>query len=162
MGIATGRNGGNIKAVPEHTVAELGKEKARDIVPFTLANLEALIKLNDGLSHELQKAGEVRLVETMNVFTTQAGFDEFSAAVREFDDGFPDFRGRGRLIQREELKSVSLTNTFVRGQVLMFHRSMGYTTQLGAISLQLVRRGLIDLSLGYFRIYCSSTTTASA
>ncbi|KAK5165775.1 uncharacterized protein LTR77_008698 [Saxophila tyrrhenica] len=102
---ATGRNGGNIKAVPEHSIAELGAEKARDIVHFTLANVEALLKLNDGLSPALQKAGEVRRVETMNVFTTQAGFDEFSAAVREFDDAYPELRGRGRLVEREELGS---------------------------------------------------------
>jgi hypothetical protein len=104
---ATGRNGGNIKAVPELTTQAVGVEASREIVKFTLANVEALMKLNETLPADLQKNGEVRRVETMNVFTTEETFQNFQNAVKVFDDGFPEFRGRGRLVDAGELRSVS-------------------------------------------------------
>ena len=130
--------------MPEHTIAELGREKARDIVHFTLANVEALIGLNEQLPAAVQKAGEVRRVETMNVFTTQAVFDDFSAAVREFDEAYPELRGRGRLIEREELKSVRLSIICGLKTALAYccDRSMAYTMRLEAIWHQLALRGL--------------------
>lgn len=106
---ATGRNGGNIKAVPEHTMPLMGKDGAREIVHFTLANVEELIRLSEEeLTPELRREGEVRRVETLNVFTTEAGFEEFAKAVGEFDEAFPEFRGRGRLVKGRELREVSL------------------------------------------------------
>jgi hypothetical protein len=66
------------------------------------------MKVNESLPADLQKAGEVRRVETMNVFTTEETFRNFQDAVKVFDDGFPEFRGRGRLVDADELRSVSI------------------------------------------------------
>lgn len=85
----------------------MGKEGAREIVHFTLANVEALLALNGELSEEVQKKGEIRRVETMNLFTTEKGFEEFSGSVKEFDAEFGEYRGRGRLVSADELKEVS-------------------------------------------------------
>lgn len=113
----------------------MGKDGAKEIVHFTLANVEALIKLNEEeLSPEIQKAGEVRRVETMNVFTTEQAFAEFSGSVKLFDEAFPEFRGRGRLVDVDELKTVSLV-PFVYVCVVCADdfRNMGYTMPLERI-----------------------------
>lgn len=106
---ATGRNGGHVKAVPEFAYAalldSLGKEAADEVVRFTLANVEELLKVTSELSHELQDFSEVRRVESLNVFTN----DEAYSAFRELLDVFErDHPKRGRLIEKAELEEVSL------------------------------------------------------
>ena len=108
---ATGRNGGHIKAVPEHTyadnIASLGLERTREVMHFTLANVDALLDLVPTLSSELQKYCEVRKVESLNLFTDQHAFEEFAGVIEAFEKDNPDLRGRGRIVSVEELQSVS-------------------------------------------------------
>ena len=106
---ATGRNGGHIKAVPEYSYPELvpslGKEGAKEVVRFTLANVEALLKVVRTLSPELQKYCEVREVEALNLFTEDEAVTEFVEGLKEFEK---ENVKRGRMVSKEELKSVSL------------------------------------------------------
>lgn len=108
---ATGRNGGHIKAVPEHTYADsiawLGLERTREVIHFTLANVDSLLDLVPTLSPELQKYCEVRKVESLNLFTDQHAFEEFAGVVEAFEKDNPDLKGRGRIVTAEELRAVS-------------------------------------------------------
>lgn len=109
---ATGRNGGHIKAVPEHTyadnIATLGLERTREVMHFTLANVDALLTLVPTLPPELQRRCEVRKVESLNLFTDESMFEEFKGLVDAFEKDNPDLKGRGRVVSVEELRSVSL------------------------------------------------------
>lgn len=106
---ATGRNGGNIKAVPELTYQSLSEEDGQEAVKFQLGNVEAMMALNETLPNDLKGYGEVRRVETMNVFTTDEGFASMKEAKEKFDGGFEEFRGRGRLVEQLELREVSVS-----------------------------------------------------
>ncbi|KAK3691971.1 hypothetical protein LTR37_018331, partial [Vermiconidia calcicola] len=105
---ATGRNGGHIKALPEHTYEDClpvyGKEKTQEIIDFTFGNVEALIKLGSELPADLQRSSEVRRVETLNLFTTEETFADLTSTIRAFDEANLNVSRRGRLIQPEELR----------------------------------------------------------
>ena len=107
---ATGRNGGHIKAVPEYSYAELqsslGKESADEVIRFTLANAEELIKVSSELPPELQRFSEVRKVESLNLFTDEEAVSEFRDLLKSYEQDHP---ARGHLVPREELETVCLT-----------------------------------------------------
>lgn len=98
---ATGRNGGHIKAVPEHTyadnIATLGLERTKEVMHFTLANVEAMLNLIPTLPPKLQQYCEVRRVQSLNVFTDETMFEEFKGLVNAFEKDCPDLSGRGGL-----------------------------------------------------------------
>ena len=106
---ATGRNGGHIKAVPELSYAELmpviGREKAQEVVLFTMKNVKDLLKVAASLSPDLQHRGEVRHVEALNIFTDEDQMSRISSTIKAFDDN-PEFRGRSRLIDKKTLTEV--------------------------------------------------------
>lgn len=108
---ATGRNGGHIKAVPEISYSDLlpqvGKTKAQEVVHFTLRNVKELLSLAYSLPDEQSEYSEVRPVETLNVFTDEAGFAHAKKVVSRFDADNPDLKGRARIIERNELLEVS-------------------------------------------------------
>ena len=108
---ATGRNGGHIKAVPEHTYADhilaLGLERTREVMHFTLANVEVMLNLLPTLSPELQQDCEVRRVESLNIFIYEDMFEEFKGLVDAFEKHNPDLEGRGRIVSVDELRLVS-------------------------------------------------------
>lgn len=104
---ATGRNGGHIKAVPEVSYADLepviDKERAQEVVRFTLANVEALFDVAKSLSPELQRYSEIRRVNSLNVFTDDTGFARAKSAIERFDHGNPDIAGRMQAIEKNTM-----------------------------------------------------------
>ncbi|KAF2169059.1 hypothetical protein M409DRAFT_21068 [Zasmidium cellare ATCC 36951] len=104
---ATGRNGGHIKAVPEISYSallpEIGKQKAQEVVHFTLKNVQELLKLAEGLPEKQRDYSEVRSVETLNIFTDEEGFAHAKEVVGRFDADNPDLKGRARIIEKDEL-----------------------------------------------------------
>lgn len=109
---ATGRNGGHIKSVPEHTygdyITTLGLERTREIMHFTISNVDALLDILPTLSPELQKQSEIRTVESLNLFTDESVFEEFKSLVEAFGKDNPDLKDRGRIVSTHELQAVSL------------------------------------------------------
>lgn len=98
-----------MKAVPEFAYASLldslGKEAADEVVRFTLANVEELLKVTTELSSELQHFSEVRKVESLNVFTDEGALAEFRELLDVFEEHHPK---RGRLVDKVELEEVSV------------------------------------------------------
>ncbi|KXS93958.1 hypothetical protein AC579_7565 [Pseudocercospora musae] len=105
---ATGRNGGHVKAVPEVSYADLvpriGRQKAREVVDFTLANVEELFTLAATLSTELQHYSEIRRVESVNLFTDDSGFSRMQAILEDFRANNQDLAGRMRVLSKGELR----------------------------------------------------------
>lgn len=145
---ATGRNGGHIKAVPEHTyadnIATLGLEKTREVMHFTLSNVDALLNLVSTLAPELQQRCEVRRVESLNLFTDEAMFEEFQGLIDAFQRDNPDLKGRGRIVSVDELKVVSHCPTYSSRVIAnACARNTAYTTLSVATYLPLAQRGHI-------------------
>ncbi|PHH71615.1 hypothetical protein CDD82_6421 [Ophiocordyceps australis] len=88
---ATARNGGHIKTAPYSEYAwlqrELGPQKARDIVAFELAHVDALLAL--GAEHE---CGEVREVQTVDVFIDEGEWEAAKDEVGELEEAMPEVR----------------------------------------------------------------------
>ncbi|EME80288.1 uncharacterized protein MYCFIDRAFT_86840 [Pseudocercospora fijiensis CIRAD86] len=105
---ATGRNGGHVKAVPEVSYADLapriGREKAREVVDFTLANVEELFAVAATLPAELQRYSEIRRVESVNLFTDDSGFSQMQAKLEDFRANNQDLAGRMRVLSKSELQ----------------------------------------------------------
>ena len=68
----------------------LGREQAREVVDFTLANVQALLDVSTSLSKDLQLRSEVRKVESINLFTDEEALSRFEDAVKVFDDDNAD------------------------------------------------------------------------
>lgn len=104
---ATGRNGGHVKAVPEYSFAELrhslGNDEADQVIRFTLANVDELMKVKDELSPELRKFSEVRRVESLNLFTDEGAFAEFHELLEAYEQ---THQRKGHMVYREELVNV--------------------------------------------------------
>lgn len=104
---ATGRNGGHVKAVPEISYSALvpviGKERAQEVVRFTLANVEALLKVGQSLSLELQEYSELRQVNSLTVCTDDTDYERVMAMVKQFDQDNPDLAGRMRLLAKRDM-----------------------------------------------------------
>lgn len=107
---ATGRNGGHVKAVPEVSYADLepviGKERAQEVVRFTLANVEALFDVAKSLSAKLQQYSEIRRVNSLNVFTDDAGFARANSMVERFDHDNPTLAGRMRIVDKDKMADM--------------------------------------------------------
>lgn len=74
---------------------------------FTLSNVEALLNLVPTLSPALQRYCEVRRVQSLNLFTDGAMFEEFKGLVVAFERENPELKGRGRIVDIDELRAVS-------------------------------------------------------
>ncbi|KAM0263788.1 hypothetical protein ACHAQJ_001106 [Trichoderma viride] len=87
---ATARNGGHIKCAPHEEFARLrkslGEEKTRKIVRMQMRHLEALKEVGEEMS-----SGEVREVETVDVFLGEEGFEKVKRSVEEMKDWMPEF-----------------------------------------------------------------------
>lgn len=86
---ATGRNGGHIKVTPHHEFARLagrlGPLRARRLVRFQLMHLPVLLGLG-----RLHPSGDVREVETADLYVDRAGFDEAAAHVDALRQWLPE------------------------------------------------------------------------
>ncbi|UKZ56100.1 hypothetical protein TrVGV298_009928 [Trichoderma virens] len=87
---ATARNGGHIKCAPHGEFARLrkalGEERARKIVRLQMRHLEVLKKVGEGMPW-----GEVREVETVDVFLEEEGFESARRSVEEMKAWMPEF-----------------------------------------------------------------------
>ncbi|KAL7943754.1 FAD dependent oxidoreductase domain-containing protein [Trichoderma barbatum] len=87
---ATARNGGHIKCAPHSEFARLrkslGEERARKIVRLQMRHLEVLKKVGEGMPW-----GEVREVETVDVFLEEEGFERARRSVEEMKAWMPEF-----------------------------------------------------------------------
>ncbi|WPH03555.1 FAD dependent oxidoreductase [Acrodontium crateriforme] len=105
---ATGRNGGHIQAVPEETYDELlpvlGLEATKDVIHFTLANVEALLQLAKTLSPELQSASEVRPVDSLTIFINDDKFAHLKQVVEALDRDDEKLAGRGKILDADTVR----------------------------------------------------------
>ncbi|RFU80408.1 hypothetical protein TARUN_1797 [Trichoderma arundinaceum] len=90
---ATARNGGHIKCAPHEEFARLrrslGEEKARRVVRMQMRHLEVL----KGVGEEMPW-GEVREVETVDVYLQGGGFEKSKRSVEEMKEWMPEFEAR--------------------------------------------------------------------
>lgn len=98
---ATGRNGGHIKCTPYDSFAflsgRLGKEKARSLVRFQRRHLDILLELGKEVPE-----GEVREVQTVDLFLDEKDFEKAKSETRELKEGLPEFEYR--LFDAEEAR----------------------------------------------------------
>lgn len=82
---ATGRNGGHIKASPYELFANLrgkvGVERARAVTRFQRRHLEVLLEVG-----EMVPEGEVREVETVDLFLERGDFEKSKGEVKEMEE----------------------------------------------------------------------------
>ncbi|KAL6824560.1 FAD dependent oxidoreductase domain-containing protein [Trichoderma sp. SZMC 28015] len=87
---ATARNGGHIKCTPHEEFSRLrktlGEERARKVVRMQMRHLEVLKKVGEELPW-----GEVREVETVDVFLEEDGFERARRGVDEMRGWMPEF-----------------------------------------------------------------------
>lgn len=87
---ATARNGGHIKCTPHEEFSRLrktlGEERARKVVRMQMRHLEVLKKVGEEMPW-----GEVREVETVDVFLEEDGFERAREGVDEMKGWMPEF-----------------------------------------------------------------------
>lgn len=87
---ATARNGGHIKCTPHEEFSRLrktlGEERARKIVRMQMRHLDVLKQVGEELPW-----GEVREVETLDVFLEEDGFERARRGVDEMKGWMPEF-----------------------------------------------------------------------
>ncbi|KAH6608224.1 hypothetical protein Trco_004537 [Trichoderma cornu-damae] len=90
---ATARNGGHIKCTPHEEFARLrralGEEKARRIVRMQMRHLEVLERVGEEMPR-----GEVREVETVDVYLDAEGFERTKRNVEAMKAWMPEFEVR--------------------------------------------------------------------
>lgn len=90
---ATGRNGGHVKVVPYEVFATarkklgLGLERARAVVRFQMRHLGALLEVGETVPQ-----GEVREVETVDLYLESDDFDKARTQVLELQDAMPEVK----------------------------------------------------------------------
>ncbi|KAL7926384.1 FAD dependent oxidoreductase domain-containing protein [Trichoderma austrokoningii] len=86
---ATARNGGHIKCAPHEEFARLrkmmGEEKARKIVRMQMRHLDVLRAVDEQMG-----LGEVRAVETVDVYIERGVFDKLKGSVEELRMWMPE------------------------------------------------------------------------
>ncbi|OLN86622.1 putative oxidoreductase OrdL 1 [Colletotrichum chlorophyti] len=92
---ATGRNGGHIKASPHEFFPRhkkrLGGEGAARLTRFLLRTAEAVLEVG---GEEGREAAECRVVETVDFFLDQEGFEKVTKEVEDFKKWVPEFKIR--------------------------------------------------------------------
>ncbi|KAL7792808.1 FAD dependent oxidoreductase domain-containing protein [Trichoderma afarasin] len=87
---ATARNGGHIKCTPHEEFSRLrktlGEERARKVVRMQMRHLEVLKQVGEEMPW-----GEVREVETVDVFLEEDGFERARRGVDEMRGWMPEF-----------------------------------------------------------------------
>ncbi|WPH04749.1 FAD dependent oxidoreductase [Acrodontium crateriforme] len=135
---ATGRNGGHIKAIPEHAHEDLrpflSLKETKEVMHFALDNVQALLQLAETLSPQLKVYSEVRAVESLELFTNIEAFEHFKKVVSEFEREDATLRGRGKFVPAE---SVSKAYGFT-------HAAGGYLHPAGAAWPYRLITGLLD------------------
>lgn len=104
---ATGRNGGHIKCAPYESYARykdrFGPKKARKLLEFEMMHLPTLVDLAEGQGFV---AGEVREVETIDVFTEPTMWEKASHMVELLQAECPDIAPETKLLAPAEARKV--------------------------------------------------------
>ncbi|EED17442.1 conserved hypothetical protein [Talaromyces stipitatus ATCC 10500] len=91
---ATGRNGGHCKEDPYDDYEDLkelyGKEGAKKVLRFRLAQLDALVELVGKLGSDAEKLSCLRRVDGLDVFYDQEAFDRVKEKVKNYLEDFPE------------------------------------------------------------------------
>lgn len=90
---ATGRNGGHCKEDPYDDYADLkelyGKEGAKKVVRFRLAQLGAMLELVGKLGSEAEKLSLLRRVDGLDVFYDEDVWERVKGQVADYLEDFP-------------------------------------------------------------------------
>jgi glycine/D-amino acid oxidase-like deaminating enzyme len=107
---ATGRNGGRINCTAVQDFDKyrkiFGLQSAIRIVRFELAHLEAIKTLVTSLGPQALRASEVREVDAIAVVFKLEAVEELKVLLKNFEDHFPDLKGRWTVVGQEELGAV--------------------------------------------------------
>lgn len=91
---ATGRNGGHCKEDPYDDYEELvelyGREGARRVVRFRLAQLDALVEVTRKLGSDAEKESFLRRVDGLDAFYDQDAWEMVKEKVKRYLDDFPE------------------------------------------------------------------------
>ncbi|KAK7421555.1 hypothetical protein QQZ08_009900 [Neonectria magnoliae] len=113
-GGATGRNGGHIKCTPYEAFsiskAKLGPQRARDLVRFQMKHLPVLLEVGATVP-----VGEVREVQTVDLFIEQKDIEIARAQVEQLKDWLPEVDCR--VLEAEEAREEFGVNESIAGAV---------------------------------------------
>uniref|UniRef100_A0A093V3I1 Gamma-glutamylputrescine oxidoreductase n=1 Tax=Talaromyces marneffei PM1 TaxID=1077442 RepID=A0A093V3I1_TALMA len=91
---ATGRNGGHCKEDPYDDYEDLkelyGKEGAKRVVKFRLAQLDALVKLVEELGEDAKKVSCLRRVDGLDAFYDEDAWERVKKKVEDYLEDFPE------------------------------------------------------------------------
>ncbi|KAJ5604674.1 hypothetical protein N7510_009828, partial [Penicillium lagena] len=107
---ATGRNGGRINCVAildyDKYRRRFGHEAAEKIVRFELAHYEAIESLVKSFGSEILDRSQVRQVHTTAAILSDQKLRDMKVCLKNFEDAFPDMKGRWWICEGEELSTV--------------------------------------------------------
>jgi glycine/D-amino acid oxidase-like deaminating enzyme len=91
---ATGRNGGHCKEDPYDDYEDLkelyGKEGARRVVKFRLAQLDALVEVTERLGEDAAKVSCLRRVDGLDAFYDEDAWERVKQKVNDYLEDFPE------------------------------------------------------------------------
>lgn len=107
---ATGRNGGHCKDYPYDDYAELkelfGKEGAKKVLKFRLAQLDAMLELAPRLGLDVEKLGFLRRVDGLDVFYDENAFKRMKNRVADYLEDFPEEKDKWLVHEGADLNQV--------------------------------------------------------
>lgn len=119
---ATGRNGGHCKEDPYDDYDELkelfGKEGAKKVVKFRLAQLDALVEVVGKLGPEAEKLSCLRRVDGLDVFYDEDAFERAKEKLDDYLKDFPEEKDVWLIHEGSDINEVRDTRLFLDDQNL--------------------------------------------
>lgn len=109
---ATGRNGGRINctAIQDYDKYRriYGDDHAAQIVRFELAHFDAIHDFARDAGLDILECSEVRRVDAVSAVFSEKQLLEIRHMLENFEDAFPDLRGKWKIVGKTEVVDVSL------------------------------------------------------
>lgn len=110
---ATGRNGGHCKEDPYDDYEDLkelyGKEGAKRVVRFRLAQLDALVEVTRKLGGDAEKESCLRRVDGLDAFYDLDAWERVKGRVKNYLEDFPDEKDVWVVHEGDDINEVCST-----------------------------------------------------
>jgi glycine/D-amino acid oxidase-like deaminating enzyme len=149
---ATGRNGGHCKEDPYDDYEDLkelfGKEGAKKVVRFRLAQLDAMVELVGKLGSDAEKSSLLRRVDSLDVFYDEDAWARVKEKVADYLEDFPEQKDTWLVHEGSDINEVCDTPRNSRCcPALTIHRNSVPSMLPDASLVQLVLSGLTSSSV---------------
>jgi hypothetical protein len=116
---ATGRNGGHCKEVPYVEYAGLkkkyGKDAAKKVVKFRLAQLDAMFETSNKLGPEVLDSSVLRRVDGQDLYFDSEVFEQVKLRLADYLEDFPEQENRWLSHEGDDLDEVCYIACFLIG-----------------------------------------------